>query len=289
MTGKSKRRTNRKSRRRDNRPVLIGAGAAAAAVLMLCLLAGGGKKLTVNTKEPVKEGPGISVLVGSGAASVPSVDSAASSFSVISEAVPSPASSVTPPPWHTPLERYFIDPDFWTGCPERNVQLLTPNDFSRPQTGIDEVNDIVVHYVDQPMSTAMQNRDYFESLKDGSRSASSHFIIDMSGEIVQCVPLGEVAYCSNHRNHDTISIECCHPDDTGEFTEETYHSCVDLCAWLCYAFEIGPEHVIRHYDVTEKECPIYYVKHPEAWEGMKRAIAKRYAEYEEQYGKRTKD
>ena len=24
--------------------------------------------------------------------------------------------------------------------------------------------------------------------------------------------------------------------------------------------------IIRHYDVTGKECPRYFVKHPEAWE-----------------------
>ncbi len=187
----------------------------------------------------------------------------------------------------TPLERYFKDDHFWDGCPERNVQLLTPNEYSRPGISIDEVNDIVVHYVDEPGSTAMQNRDYFESLKDGSgRSVSSHFIISLDGEIVQCVPLGEVAYASNHRNHDTISIECCHPDETGEFTPETYQACVDLAAWLCYAFEISPDHVIRHYDVTEKLCPIYYVEHPDAWEAMKARIRERYEAYETELGKR---
>ena len=181
----------------------------------------------------------------------------------------------------SPLERYFTDDHFWDGCPERNVQLLTPNEYSRPGIAVDEINDIVVHYVDEPGSTAMNNRDYFESLKDGEegRSASSHFVISLDGEIVQCVPLGEVAYASNHRNHDTISIECCHPDETGEFTEETYKSCADLCAWLCYAFEISPDHVIRHYDVTEKICPKFYVDHPDAWELMKKRIAERYDEY----------
>ncbi len=187
----------------------------------------------------------------------------------------------------SPLERYFRDDHFWDGCPERNVQLLTPNEYSRPGTDLEEVNDIVVHYVDEPGSTAMQNRDYFESLKDGSgRSVSSHFIISLDGEIIQCVPLGEVAYASNHRNRDTISIECCHPDETGEFTEETYRSCVNLCAWLCYAFGITPDHVIRHYDVTEKICPKYYVDHPDAWEYMKKKIAEKYDEYVTEYGKR---
>lgn len=283
MAGQKNQRKRRKRRNRKAELIRRCVIAAAAAVILLCVIVP--RLMTSRKSESVPEtaAHGVSVLVGEGI-SVPD------SLSAAEEITAAPAvAEETPVPWKTPLDRYYLDKDFWIGCPERNVQLLTPNEYSRPQIDIDEVNDIVVHYVDEPTSTAMQNRDYFESLKDGSRSASSHFIIDMSGEIVQCVPLGEVAYCSNQRNHDSISIECCHPDDTGEFTEETYKSCVDLCAWLCYAFEIGPEHVIRHYDVTEKECPIYYVRHPDEWEAMKKKIAARYAQLEEQYGKRRKD
>ena len=201
---------------------------------------------------------------------------------------PAETASVPEPPvkkWDSPMERYYMDDSFWDGSPPRDVQLLTPNEYSRPQTPISQVNDIVVHYVDEPGSTAQQNRDYFESMKDGSdRSVSSHFVISLDGSIIQCVPLGEVAYASNNRNNDTISIECCHPDESGLFTDETYESCTDLCAWLCYAFEITPDHVIRHYDVNEKYCPIYYVEHPDAWEQMKKDIADKYGKLEKKFG-----
>jgi len=44
---------------------------------------------------------------------------------------------------------------------------------------------------------------------------------------------------------------------------------VELTAWLCHTFDLDPEtDVIRHYDVTEKLCPLYYVEHPEAWETL---------------------
>ena len=43
---------------------------------------------------------------------------------------------------------------------------------------------------------------------------SSHFIIGIAGDIIQCIPENEIAYASNSRNKDTISIECCHPDAT---------------------------------------------------------------------------
>ncbi len=212
---------------------------------------------------------------------------AAAGAQAAAEAAPAPTQA---PKWASPMERYYKDDTFWNGCPPRDVQLLTPNEYSRPETGLDEVNDIVIHYVDEPGSTAQQNRDYFESLKDGSgRSVSSHFIISLDGTIVQCIPLGEVAYASNHRNSDTISIECCHPDSSGEFTDETYASCVDLTAWLCYVFELSPDHVIRHYDVSGKDCPIFYVRNPEAWEQLKRDVADRYEAYVADYGPRSKD
>ena len=114
------------------------------------------------------------------------------------------------------------------------VNLLTPNPYSRPQKPLEQVNGIVVHYVANPCSTARENRLYFESLKDqtgsNTTSASSHFVIGLEGEVVQCIPLDEVAYASNNRNSDTISIECCHPDITGKFYDSTYQSLVDLCA-----------------------------------------------------------
>lgn len=150
------------------------------------------------------------------------------------------------------------------------VDLLTPNPYSRPEIALTEVNNIVVHYVGNPCSTARENRNYFESLKDqtdpNGTSVSSHFVIGLEGEVVQCIPLTEVAYASNHRNSDTISIECCHPDTTGKFYDSTYQTLVNLCAYFCREFELEAKDVIRHYDVTEKICPKYYVEHEDAWE-----------------------
>ena len=57
------------------------------------------------------------------------------------------------------------------------------------------------------------------------------------------------------------------------FEQTTYDSTVKLTAWLCARFGLTSEQVIRHYDVTGKECPKYYVDHPDAWEQMKADIA----------------
>lgn len=149
------------------------------------------------------------------------------------------------------------------------VDLLPVNEYSRPGEPTDEIVGIVIHYVGNPGTSAEANRNYFAGLaRSGATYASSNFIIGLDGEVIECVPLGEIAYCSNNRNHDTVSIECCHPDETGEFTPETYESLLRLCRYLVDVYGIKPENIIRHYDVTGKLCPLYYVEHEDAWQTL---------------------
>ena len=144
--------------------------------------------------------------------------------------------------------------------------LIPVNEYSRPGEPTDDITGIVIHYVGNPGTSAKANRSYFAGLaKSGATYASSNFIVGLDGEVIECVPLGEIAYASNNRNHDTISIECCHPDETGEFTPETYESLLRLCRFLVELYDLEPESIIRHYDVTGKICPKYYVEHEDAW------------------------
>ena len=154
--------------------------------------------------------------------------------------------------------------------------FLTVNEWSRPGTELEHINGVVIHYVGNPGTTARANRNYFESLSSGAEGtyASSHFVVGLEGEVIQSVPLTEVAYASNQRNDDTLSIEVCHPDETGAFSPVTYDRVVELTAWLCQTFKLDPSRdVIRHYDVTGKGCPKYYVENPEAWEQLRADVA----------------
>lgn len=143
---------------------------------------------------------------------------------------------------------------------------LTKNEYSRPGKRLRRVKGIVVHYTANPGSSAKNNRNYFEGLKDTKETyASSHYVIGLDGEVIQCIPLGEISYASNERNKDTISIECCHPDETGKFNKKTYQSLVRLVAWLCGEYNLKQDNIIRHYDVTGKLCPKYFVDNEDAW------------------------
>lgn len=160
-----------------------------------------------------------------------------------------------------------------TEPPDYSVELLDINEYSRPGTALEQVNGIVVHYTANPGTSAEQNRSYFENLKDtGETYASSHFLIGIQGEIIQCIPCNEISYASNDRNADTISIECCIPDETGKFSEATYQSLVGLTAWLMGRYDLTTDDVIRHYDVTGKACPKYYVEYESAWDEFKQDL-----------------
>ncbi|MEE3392665.1 MAG: peptidoglycan recognition family protein [Lachnospiraceae bacterium] len=160
--------------------------------------------------------------------------------------------------------------------PEIEQELLTPNKNSRSEKPLTEIRGVVIHYTANPGTDAQANRDYFESRKDApdkiENKVSSHFIIGLHGNIIQCIPLTEIAYASNERNKDTISIECCIPGSSGRFNKDTYNALLDLVSWLVVRYDISEDQIIRHYDVTGKLCPKFYVKHPEKWETLKSDI-----------------
>ena len=166
-----------------------------------------------------------------------------------------------------------------------DVRFLDPNPFSRPQLALKKVHAIVVHYTANPGVDAVANRNYFNNLpkanerKQKKTYASSHFVIGLDGTIVQCIPLEEMAYAANDRNSDTVSIECCHKKENGKFTAQTQAALIQLCTYLCIKFDLTEENLIRHYDVTGKICPKYFVEHPDAWETFKKDVGMELKKY----------
>uniref|UniRef100_UPI00261753F2 peptidoglycan recognition protein family protein n=1 Tax=uncultured Ruminococcus sp. TaxID=165186 RepID=UPI00261753F2 len=134
-------------------------------------------------------------------------------------------------------------------------QYLTHN---RPYTKRSRTDAIAMHWVANPGTSAAANRNYFQNT---STEVSANYIIGLVGEVICCIPDGEVSWCTNQANSYTVSIECCHPDWTGRFNDATYKSMVGLTASLCKKYGLHPLKggVIRHFDVTGKNCPKWFV------------------------------
>lgn len=165
-------------------------------------------------------------------------------------------------------------------------QYLTISNYNRPGSKRGRTTAIACHYIGNPGTSAQANRNYFESLatvgpateKKGGKAtkASAHYIIGLQGEIIQMIPEEEISWCTNSANAYTISIEACHPDSTGKFTDATYAAYVELCADICKRWGLDPlnEGLIRHYDVTRKICPKWFVDDPNAWEMFKQTVSR---------------
>lgn len=151
-------------------------------------------------------------------------------------------------------------------------KLLTINPYSRPGEKQGKIEKVVVHYVGNANTSAIANRNYFNNLAQTHITyASSQYIIGLQGEKIQCIPENEVAYHagSYSMNRKSIGIEVCHPDNGGKFNAATYASLVELCADILKRYGLTTDALIRHYDVTGKCCPKYYVENPGAWEQFK--------------------
>lgn len=171
--------------------------------------------------------------------------------------------------------------------------LLPINKFTRPGTK-NKPGYIVVHWTGNPNTTAKNNRDYFAGYcRKSSIYASAHYTIGLAGEIIRCVPENEIAYHAGgesytefakkafydiahvkvYPHNKCIGIEVCHPDWTGKFTNETYESLVWLVSDIAKRNSISVDKIIRHYDVTGKTCPKWFVDHEDEWGSFKEKVS----------------
>ena len=150
---------------------------------------------------------------------------------------------------------------------------LNINPYSRPSIKLNSVKKIVIHWVGNAGSSAMANRNYFNRINGAY--ASSQYIIGLDGEIISCMPEDEVAWHAGNYNMNlnSIGIENCHPDWGGKFNDKTYSSLIELLTYLCKKYGLNQNAIIRHYDVTGKVCPKYYVEHQDAFEQLKTDVA----------------
>ena len=139
---------------------------------------------------------------------------------------------------------------------------------------------IVIHYTANDGDAAAGNARYFAGVKTGS---SAHYFVD-EGDVWQSVKDADTAYhCgSKHgyrhkfcRNGNSLGIELCsRKDKSGRyyFKPETVERAAALARELAGKYQIPPEHILRHYDVTGKICPAPMVQDPALWERFKTMI-----------------
>ena len=141
---------------------------------------------------------------------------------------------------------------------------------------------LVMHYTANDGDSDTSNGRYFQ--KPLNPVASAHFIED-DDSITISVPEDYVAFhCGAYhythpfcRNYNSIGIEMCDAKRDGKVmaTEKTIANAADLAAMLCEKYNIPVDHIIRHYDVTGKLCPKYWVDDPDGIKKFRKKVEER--------------
>ena len=139
------------------------------------------------------------------------------------------------------------------------------------------VRYIVMHYTANNGDTAKNNCDYYHRV--GGLQASAHYFVDEHGAM-QSVREGDTAWhCGARaywhpecRNANSIGIEMCsrkRADGSYYILPETVANAAALAREIMQRYGIDTDHVLRHYDVTGKRCPMPWVDDPAQWTAFK--------------------
>ena len=116
---------------------------------------------------------------------------------------------------------------------------------------------ICVHYTGDCGASADRLALFF--CTNANAKTSSQYIVGMAGEVIRCVPDNEIAYAAAGKNNGTIHIEVCYKDKAGKFEEKSISALNELVVYLMERYHIAAKNVVRHYDLTGKLCPAYYI------------------------------
>ena len=168
--------------------------------------------------------------------------------------------------------------------------FVQKNQYTRPGTPLTSVKKLVLHWTADPGATAKNEHDYFNGtcIKE-QRAASAHIFVD-ENEAVCIVPLNEVAYHANGNNEmvngvpyrgvpeiapnanlKSIGVEMCVQKD-GTISQATINRTVDVFVELCKTYKLTENDIVRHYDVTHKDCPSPFVSNIKQFNDFKALV-----------------
>ena len=141
----------------------------------------------------------------------------------------------------------------------------------------DTIKFIVVHYVGDGNSSAGSARRNCVYFDGGYRGASAHFFIDDEYIYEAADPKTRATWhCGDGHgrfgitNQNSIGIEVC--NNGGPYTDAEIARLAWLVQKLMSDFGVPASHVVRHYDASRKECPLYYVQNPSEWAKLQAQI-----------------
>lgn len=163
----------------------------------------------------------------------------------------------------------------------RYRQISNKKQFSNRRRKKSEIKNIVVHATDNP-SIGSDAETHVRYLEHADRYGSAHYYVD-DHSVYQ--PIGDTYiawHCGDNQgfgkslngvtNSNSIGIEMCMNAD-GDFSK-TYKNTVELVKNLMEIYNLTPDDVCRHYDVSRKQCPsVFKYNNWAKWKQFKKDIS----------------
>lgn len=165
-------------------------------------------------------------------------------------------------------------------------RLSNKSNYGSKRT-LGKIKYIVIHYTANDGDSDEGNGNYFAN---NIVKASAHYFVD-GDSVTQSVPDDYVAWsvgggkysdCNKTgggklygqcNNTNSLSVELCDEVKNGksDFSSATIENAVELVREKMKQYNIDINHVIRHFDVTGKHCPLPYVNNAK-WQEFKNKI-----------------
>lgn len=167
---------------------------------------------------------------------------------------------------------------------DRSEKLANRKNYG-DKRALSTIEYIVVHYTANDGDSATANANYFANNLVG---ASAHYFVD-DNNCIRSVPDDYVAWAVGGNkypgtaggsqygkctNANSLSVEMCDTVKNGTIypTEKTMTNTAEIVKEKMQQYNIPIERVIRHYDVTGKQCPAYFVNDAE-WQKFKARLS----------------
>ena len=162
-------------------------------------------------------------------------------------------------------------------------QLAAADNYGGTRSA-DAIQYLVFHYTGNDGDTAANNAAYFQN---NVVKASAHYFVDDT-TVYRSVPELKVAWAVGGKlysdvretgggtmygvitNQNSLSVELCDTQKNGSYqaSEATLENAAQLCRELMDRYQIPVSRVYRHFDVTGKHCPSYFMDEV-AWQTFK--------------------
>ena len=155
-----------------------------------------------------------------------------------------------------------------------NFKLSNSGNYQKGRS--QAIQYIVIHYTSNKGDTAKNNADYFA--REVTKT-SAHYFVDENSVWQSVLDTDTAWHCGaktyKHkycRNANSLGIEICMNDKDGNIRLNSIVNAIKLTKMLMEKYNISIDNIIRHYDVTGKDCPRPMIENEDLWSSFKQSL-----------------